>query len=388
MKALDDIVSRLVSPKEVYAVTCRFEPEGQSWSLAHLKLKKGNIELIDSAFSKSLADLFDNRESKPVLLLLLGKKVLTKSAPLTSEQEEYLVFEKTFPNVNPGDAFFQVHKVKGQQLVSVIRKETLLEVMDKLIAEKLDLVDVGVSENVFAEIIESLSHEEQKSIRVSLDEPSVESTTANCMGYSMPAECVPSFLVGINFFSVGIQSGSTEEIEEARRDWHYKVLFKQTMTFSSIGLFILLLINFLVFSHYSVLNEELEVQTNGYNAQIAELQKLKEDREEMKSFLAVNGEDDGQLAMMGDQLAAIVPKEVALSRMSFNPMERHLKRENLFRYTQGVIVIEGSTKRYTDFGSWVAKVKEFKWVESVDILGYEESASNHEGQFSIKITIV
>lgn len=382
MKALDDIVGKLVSPKEVYAVTCRFGSEGLSWSLVHLKLKKGNIELVDSAFSNSLTDLFEERESKPVLLLLLGKKVLTKPVAISGDNDDQVAFEKTFPNVNPEDAFFQVHENRGQQMVSVIRKETLQEVVNKLTSEKLDLIDVAISENAFAGMVEGLSAEVQASIEGGL----TESTTISCMGYSIPAQCVPSFLFGINFFSAGIQS-EAEEVEEIRREWRYKVLFKQTMTIGSIGLFVLLLINFLAFSHYSGLNEELEVQTSGYDSQIGELQKLKEDREKMKSFLEVNGSDDGQLAMMEDQLAAIVPKEVALSRMSFNPMERHLKRENLYRYSQGVILVEGSTKRYTDFGSWISQVKQFEWVKSVDILGYEESASSHEGQFSIKISI-
>lgn len=382
MKAIDNIRSFKFFPREVLSVECRFGTEGLWWSVAHLKRSKDTVELEGTNQGTSLKEVLGGFKELPVILVLGGKKVLSKSGERVGDDEK--AFEKAFPNVNPEDVYYQVDESTNDlQRVSVIRREMLEEPLQSLEEVKRMVVDLNIGDGGLVRLMDHIS-EDVKSIlesRVDMD----SEVEVDCMGYRLPQGCLRAFLSGINFLGSEEYVSGEDFIHTLREDWKYSFLFKKGLYGGVILFFLALLINFLLFTHYNDLNQDLEFQTQGFDGRINELERLKDEYKEIQSFLQVNGQDHGELAMMGDQIASKVPREVALSRLAFNPVERHLKRENLIRYFQGEILVEGTARRYGAFAEWVDGVKSLDWVSSLEIVGYEESGSKKEGEFSVKI---
>ena len=382
MKSLTEILNLKLFPKQVLATEVCFDREGVKWSVAHLKRVKGAVELINTWIGDSLEEVLKETKSVPVILLVTGKKVLTKRTTVAKTEEKTL--EKAFPNVNPDDVYFQIEDIDAEQVeVSVIRKETLQELWGNAEGQQYLMVDLAIGDSGLKQLYERVP--DQLSVQLNEVGDLNRSQEIECIGTKLPISAVRAFLFGLIFLGGEIFLSQEELVLNSRKEWMYKAMFQKGLVVGAATFFIALLINFLLFTHYSGVNQDLEYRTQGYDGRIAEVEKLKNEYKRVQSFLEVNSGDQAQLAMMGDQIASKVPADVALIRMAFNPVERYLKRENLIRYQQGEILVQGTASRYGALAEWIKGVKQLEWVSALEIVGYEESGSKKYGEFSVKI---
>lgn len=382
MKALTEILNLKLFPKQVLATEVCFDREGVKWSVAHLTRVKGGVELINTWIGDSLEEVLKETKSIPVILLVTGKKVLTKRATAANTEEKTL--EKAFPNVNPDDVYFQIEDVDAEQAeVSVIRKEILQELWGNIESQQCLMVDLAIGDSGLKQLYEKVP--DQLSVQLNEGGDLNRSEEVECMDTKLPIGAVRAFIFGLIFLGGEIFLNQQELVVNSRKEWLYKTMFQKVLAVGAVTFFMALLINFLLFTHYRDANQDLEYRTQGYDGRIAEVEKLKAEYNQVQSFLEVNGADQGQLAMMGDQIASKVPADVALIRMAFNPVERYLKRENLIRYQHGEILVQGTANRYGALAEWIKGVKQLEWVSALEVIGYEESGSKKDGEFSVKI---
>lgn len=395
MKALGNILHSFQYPQELLVVEYQFGGSSHLISVAHLKLRGEEVDLIGAKTLQDLQDLSAAFPQLPCVILFTGKKILSKNLSLGSEKygNEELI-NRAFPNIQQDDLIFDIQDLdKGSVVVSAARKDAVLQVLENW--PKM-FMPVDLSLGVFAvwPLLAGLQGEQIKLGAHSIDlisgetEMLLEQTSQpiELFGQEIDSELGLPFLFGILKLSERAFISTLPQVMHHRSEWRYSRLFKKGLAGSAVTVFILLLISFVMFSHYSSKVGELSYSTQAYDQQLTELSSLKETYQTKKQFLEVNGSQSFAASKMADAIAGIVPKGVALKRLAFNPVERHLKKENLVRFSRDKILVKGESESYSDFQQWLTALKSLEWLGKLEILGYEEADKGNAAIFEVSIS--
>ncbi len=393
MKALNEIVSQLDFPREYYSIELHLG-EDLSIYVCHIKIIKSELHIHASSKFKSIADFFESSESKiPIFLNITGKKILSKKLALVDGQEEQRAIGSAFPSVQQDQLQFQIDRInENEQVISAIRLEIALDFMNQFEEKGFQVLDISIG--YYGQWI-LLSKELEQSIQlgqyfINLETQEVETTNIqyseiNIFGESLYSDFLFGFLNGLHASINQNFRSSLPQLAQKRGDWKYSVLYKKGFPIAISVVFGLLLLNFILFTHYSGKNAELNAHTQYFDQQFSEVESLKKLVTNKKAYLQVNGSKTSRIAIGCDQLTQHVPNELSLQSLQFRPVEKVLKKENLVKFAKNEVLASGETKSYLEFKNWLQKIRSLNWVEDVEILGYNESGKGHQATFIIKL---
>jgi hypothetical protein len=175
---------------------------------------------------------------------------------------------------------------------------------------------------------------------------------------------------------------------------HEQVEFKNRKIFKVAGFsllvffFVLLLINYMFFSHYKEENEKLSMESSIYSGMIDEVTKLETVVAEKEYFL----KGAGWLAIpktsyYADRIAEDVPNSIKLTELKINPLNEKISKKGNLVFRSDTIFISGTCISPTVLNPWMEKVKSMDWVESVSNIGYNHDAKNKVGNFKVELII-
>lgn len=394
MNSIKDIWSDFQFPREFLAVEWHIGED--TWSWVHLKLQKNQVELLNSRSTSAIDSFFKDEKNLPCLLIITGRKVLTKkvqAAQAGNDQEELL--HRAFPNVNPEDLVSQVALInETEYAVSAIRKSFVNDLVKKWPTD-FPLIDLAISAYSLWPVISQLEDGEVNLGNFQVNVAKGEITPkdretgdpVDLFGEKISPEYAVAFLFGILKSSTKTFHTENKSIATYREDWKYSRFYKKGMLASAVAIFVILLTSFMGFSYYSEKTAEVSSLTQSYDQQIAQLNELKETYKKKEQFLKANGGQVSNTARMAEEVARLVPEKITLEQMSFHPVEKRLKRENLVRFYRNELIIKGETRAYSHFRNWLGDLKGLSWTGSIEIIGYEEASNGHEAGFTIRIRL-
>jgi hypothetical protein len=154
-----------------------------------------------------------------------------------------------------------------------------------------------------------------------------------------------------------------------------------------MGLFVLLLVNFLVFSWLNALNAKLADRVGRSAQNTNDLQSINDQVKNKETLLKSMGWDGGvNKSVLTDQLTALLPDEISLREITINPIDLSLSRvQKSIQFMDGRIRVTGNAGKILPVNEWIARIKTKKWVKNIQLDSYSYNSELNTGQFTLFI---
>ncbi len=253
-----------LTPK-VYAIDV--EINGDSTYLCNvveLTKQKGSIHFtVLEAAGEPLKKI---TKKDPVCLILNGKGIIHRKITVGASLPDMDIIKQIIPNVNPEDFYIQKQEIAGQkqaQIISLARKSLIDKVIADFSASFDFIVDVSISPFALDDILPVIQNENSlhyKNIQIHLRENSIEDFTVQVENKTQTLEIgnqsvetllLPALGTGFSFLINPTASHAPiDTVQERNKEYLYRQKTQLTGKISLISVFIILIINFLIFDHY------------------------------------------------------------------------------------------------------------------------------------------
>lgn len=341
---------------------------------------------------------------KPVSLSITGKGILTKKI----SREEELSDEKLsrlFPNIKP-EQFYIQNFISGEfSYVSIIRKEVLDEMLQRLRKADISILLVNLGPFGASHILRQLNsygkevHFDGHVISLSGkdDWDNYKYSPSARSDFPLKIDIEPIAEQFVLAYAAAFQLGLYHQLNALRlpvdainnnlTDFEEKQKFNFRLVATLAVFFILLFSNFLLFSYYSSENNVLQTQESKSAASVETLVNTEDDIAKKEKLLKDLGWYKGiSHAWLADQLAQSLPTGISLKEISINPLnsvESNRQRKEIYKI--GTIEITGETIDMDPVNEWIYALKNKNWPHRVNLDSFSPSAENDKQYFAVTI---
>lgn len=361
---------------------------------------KNNIRVETTGSCKDFKELIMTLpDSIPLYVSLDGKGIVHKVTDSASEGDE---LNKVLPNANKNDFIIQKIPIGSKKdFISVMRKEKLEEILNELTALNQFVFDTSLGPVSSFGIIQQKANQEEFHLphyQIILKEGEIQDIrkTSDATGnvdftieqYTLSINYLIPFTSCIaHFRKSDAQVLDFHQINEQRRNFIYKRLFRLSGWVVLLFLFGSLIANILIYQNLRTKNQSLSEQIeNGRELLkiIEQKQNLVKTREELISNTSFPR--DPLFAYYSDRIAKEVPPEITLNKLELAPQEKSSINKDLFQFINNRILIRGVTVNSESLDSWIKSLKTYDWISEVTITNYFDS-NNEVPRFDIEITL-
>ncbi|MDR1729765.1 MAG: hypothetical protein LBR52_03790 [Prevotellaceae bacterium] len=341
----------------------------------------------------------------PVCLILSGKGIIHRKITTGAQLPDADIIKQLIPNVNPDDFYIRKQEIDRQkekltQIVSLARKSFIDKVIADLSGSFDFIVDVSISPFALDDILPVMQNENSlyyKNIHILLRENNIEDFTVQAENQtqtleigSQPVDALLLPALGIGFSFLINPTGShapIEAIQRRNKEFLYRQKTQLTGKISLIPVFIILIINFLVFDHFYKKTQEEQPQVAKQEELINKVKLLNETLAAKSKFLQQSGLlTKNKISFYADRIANTIPDGITLTDWQFNPPADPNKKET-FTFKNGIIVISGISNQSAGFNEWIKELKSGEGIESASILGYDHDIKSNTALFTIELTV-
>lgn len=385
-------------------------PDG-SYELNLVVLKKEKSLLITEKQIEGLvsveeaATLID--PTIPLILIINGKGIIHRKMDIHENDTALTLLNKIFPNANSDEFVIQKTVLNSTQaFVSVIRLNSLTEILDQLVTNKMtsiagcflgpfvinDLLpliptDAINNENIIVGNYQLQVREQQ------ITEITAASITDNknivVGNENIPQKLLVAFAGALSWFT-----GNANGIANAVQVNGLKEEFREKQTFQARGwaalaaTFLILMINYLVFNNYWSKNNEMNSQLLLTQSALQRYEKLKTEFAQKKEFLEQNGLlDHSRTSYYADQLAHDLPATIQWTGLNIHPLKKKKASDETetLSFENKRISVSGNCQRSTDLNDWMKEIKKQTWVKDVTLVDYKQENAKEDGVFLMEI---
>ena len=358
--------------------------------LIHLMVLKKQKQLVlcesQKSFSGSVHDIPGMLPKNiPLHIAFTGQSVLHKKTQSGATGDLEREMQNNIPGAKPADLVYQFSAAaEGTGYISVIRKESIQEVLESINKSKLFINDIslgpfsihyltvqGLAEvNGFTfedfsvsfknRLISDISPADKKSrdipfIMVGDDKISHKYILAYASAFLF-------FLPGDNQRLI-----VTRGIHCQPERYYLERMSNIAGLFFIILLFSVLLINFMLYSRYDNRLANLNLRYNTNKNLIQKLDKLEHESQKKRQFLVKSGFlSKSRLSYFADRIAYLIPENTNLTELSLQPPLKKPEQGEQFNIRKDMILIKGNTSRINEVNQWIKTIKSEPWVEHIE----------------------
>ncbi|MDB5089161.1 MAG: hypothetical protein JWR09_3155 [Mucilaginibacter sp.] len=370
-----------------------------------------SIQNNQLSFQKKLLGITAISELKELLpvksyvsLNLYGKGILQKQLEKAAEINQHN-FSQILPNANIEDFYVQNFISGNLSFVSVIRKAEA----DKWISQLKELgfmpLMLGLGPFPVQNIITQLNvygndvifdghiihrNEQSEWISVKYHENITSEFPLKIESESISEKLLiayaSAFQLVLSTKVDGVQaevSALNEELKKVLEEKKLKVYGFLTLAV----FFILLLVNFFLFSGLNSSNAKLTEQVSRTAQSSSGIQQINDQVQQKDSLLKTLGwEGNINKASLIDQIASLLPEEITWKEAAVDPVDVSASRiqKSIVFYIRK-IRITGNSEKIIPVNEWIARIKTKAWVKNVQLDSYTFNSEQSTGQFTILI---
>lgn len=367
--------------------------KGSSLFVEKKELQVNSLEQIFEIVGKSL----------PIILSVEGKGIISKkvnTGGITSDKE---IINHVLTGAKPVDFYIQKVSVSEQTMfVSIIRKQILDSLLEEFSKTGRSVVMAGLGafhvNNIIALFSDKTDELYTQSEKLIINKGQIQEVVTpeqiNWERFRIGSETVSAkdilaFSAGCSYF-LPSQTGmiNTDKLSKQKQEF----IFKKMFSFLGIAylslLFILLLVNFMMFSQYSQQNNDLIDKLSENENLVTELDRLKVMYKTKEDFLKQSGFlQSSKLSFYADRLASDLPETITLSKMDLEPLQKKVKFGEQPMFANNTIRIAGITIESTVLNDWIKLLNTNKWIKKVEVINYNQETNRQPGNFEIEIII-
>ncbi|EDP71919.1 hypothetical protein FBALC1_12497 [Flavobacteriales bacterium ALC-1] len=365
-----------------------------------LKKKRAQLDIKASFEATAVEKLKDHiPKGKPLVLVINTDSVLTKKVKAKTKETLKLV-HMAFPNIKTEDFYYETISQGEHHFVSICRKTYVDDLLNDYTTKNINVIDFTLGNLISTTLIPfissnyintsnaSISLEDALITNIFTQEVDLESSH-DINGLDIKNNLLLSFAAALNLVvkTNVIQSSFSNTKEELNTTFKQKLFASQFLKMGLSTLFVILLINFLFFNHYYN-----EVNTLKETAQILEASKVKmvslneKVQKTEKMVDDVLKSSDSKSSLYVDVIINNLPKSILLKELNYQPLLKKIKEDKAIENFKNQILISGQSNNSIEFSQWVSQLENFKWIQSVNILSFEDT-SKSSSSFTIKLNM-
>ena len=378
--------------------------EGFEIRVCILEKKKGIISILKSKSKiESLEELKAFlEEGIPIALTISGKGILSKKLENTHENDINKHLLHAIPNAKPADFYLQLFQDSKLKYLSLVRKPVADDVLTLFHKENLHVISLSLG----GLLLHSLQVLQGESFVIQSVEHRIEVKDGSVVQYSYgqtPEQSASKIKLGDDEISVDLVLAYTSAFQQVLPDpvqaQHAQVSsdreeFLEKQMFTTFGWFVLsfflavLLINYIVFTWLSQETEKFTMASGLQKSQVVQLKNLQKEVGEKNIFLKSAGwMNTSKASFYADRIAATIPPSVLVTSLEVNPIDEKASRDQRKQiFTDELIVITGNCKRPIELNGWIKRLKDFSWVQKVNVENYNYDSEEKAGTFKVEIT--
>jgi Tfp pilus assembly protein PilN len=348
------------------------------------------------SYTDTIADKWDKK--LPFFLIVNTSQVIQKEVLSTDTSDEKLL-HKAFPNTNWDDFYFEIWRLKTKSVIAISRKLYVDELLSHYKNQKITVAGISLGICSVGEIIgytdqnqlstnhQTISKIEENSIISSSSEKESISYTINELQIENRQLLVFSGILRL-ITNATANTGSVIAYSQELQDHYNQGSFFTKVLKIGIGVVLIILVfNFLFFTHYYKLAQETSETLLVNQSSLEDINKIKQRiiiKEE--KFKSSAGNKASQSSLLINEIANKVPSTILLAELIYNPLEKKIKQEESIIVTENIITVKGITLSNNDLTQWIETIEKINGFKAVVITHFGKNEAN-ETEFSIKITL-
>lgn len=387
-------------------ISLRQEGDKSSFRCCKVSLDKEQLE-IDETWEITDWELIANSKHRsiPVALHLEARQILIKESSAIGLDEDQL--KSVFPSYDASRFYTVQMSGESKSWIAFVRRDYITEILDRFSAAGYEVIKVFIGPFLLDNILGQLNsysseysfdrhaihiHPENKKWQQYRWGDEFENRFALKIGdhpikqqYLLPYAAAFSTLMldYVNDYSIQVAA-----VEEQRQTWLEKQRFKINLVALTGLLFLLLLINTFLFSHYYQENQALEGKVSTQQSTVKDLGKLEAGIKENEQLLSELGWNGGvSKAWLLDQIGYTIRHyaQITLSQIQINPQSKGLGNTVIQQADQ--LVVKGNSPTLEMLNLWLRELKNNPWITKVSIEEYGNKQQDDTlDAFTIKIT--
>jgi hypothetical protein len=332
-----------------------------------------------------------------------GKGIIHKKTDLNGLTNPEHIINKVLPGGNTREFCYQVTATGSEQhFISLVRKEIISEIFREL--KKNGFINVqscflgpfalnsilseinetslcfsgqqlAITDNLISDIQPTFSSISEDGILVAEENVRVVSLNSFATAYAYFADTESN-----------IQSDLIDEIvAEAKAKRNFELRKFSTI----VSTFLILVVNFFIFSSYVDRNNDLSQAYQVKESATLEYEVLKKEYELKKTFLEENDlSRPSRTSFFANSIAGSLPSSINLNTLIINPVKAGKNTdENKLFFENRTIDLSGKCEQGNDLNQWMKQIKKYNWVSDVTLINYSQDRKNEAGLFLLRIKI-
>ena len=365
-----------------------------------LKVKKTKDELVkvEEGLFENIEDLVPHVDKRqPLMLTVNTSKVLKKQIGVDQKGTPEQWISLAFPNLALENFYFEILDNQKFRVVSISKKEYIADYLETLETQgifpcsiSLGISSMGSCLSYFGDLVvpgsnfELSKNDDSEYVMSSKNTPNKGTLELN--GLTLTNTGLLPFASILGHLGNNQKTSNTIETNgQISNEFQNRRLFDIGIKWGLAIILVILLSNFLLFSYYH--NKTLDMGTlasiEQQNKSLETLRdKVLEKEERLRSLLA-SGSSTSTFYL--DRIAHELPNSIQLEKMVYQPLAKPVRDQNPIEILEHSIMVTGMASDKTEFSQWTEKIEAKRWVENVEIVGYEYVSSSLD-RFTLKIT--
>jgi len=363
-------------------------------------LKKGSS--VDLCYFQEGLNSFDEidaqSEKYPAILCVQGTGLVQRMM-----SGSYVDIKQNIPNITMEEYLIELDETNPEEkLVALCRKEQVEAILceDSLMripVHHVSLGFVGISRylQLFAKEISCFEFEgntiyfgEDKILEIRKNKTS-SVTEYFFAGKNRKASEVLALAAGLTYFTGKTwNTFQLDGINEKIKEYTASKLSTFMLSYFGAALFVLLLINFLVFDYYHTKHNELEINSQELTAIQNEISRLQADVNVKRQFIQQNNvPQDYAFSFYADRLASFVSGGIGLTELSVCPVPGKVKEDKVIVFKSNTMHVAGTAPNSAAFSVFLEKINRASWVKQLNKQIYEYNNENENADFEVEIVL-
>ncbi|WP_422106039.1 hypothetical protein [Winogradskyella sp.] len=365
-----------------------------------LKKKKKQLD-IENSFETETMDTLKTHipKDKAISLVINTNAVLTKRIQSKTGDSQKLVY-MAFPNIKVEDFYYETLSQGEYQFVSICRKHYVDDLLNIYLSKGFMVVDFVLGNLICSTLNPFIDSDTIRSsnasfvfeshhiVDISVDANDME-TQYSINGLNIKNTLLLSFAAALQFLTKlkHIQSSFAGRKGELNSSFQQKLFAKQFLKIGLSTLFLILLINFLMFNHYYN-----EVNSLRETAQVLKASKVKmtdlnnKVKTSEKMVNDILQSKSSKSSFYANVIINRLPESILLGEFDYQPLVKKIKEDKPIENQKNTILISGQTKARVLFSQWISQLETISWIHAIDIVSFEDITSR-SSKFTIKLHI-
>lgn len=405
------IEQKIVQVNKVTGIEVIFLPDNRYTinciSIIH---KKNRINREQEAGGiANISELAKKIDSKtPLSVVFNGKGILVKKIQGSQPADNAVI--TVLPNANPADFFYETQPYGDFSVAAIARKDLIENFIQSLKKEGFTVLQAHLGFHAITNVLPFIYLDEQSSLVTNLfllqanaqkkitgfesrdlqDQEQLR-TTEYSIGdlYIRPTHLL-AFAAAVNILTDSLKNApvlASTTLTGERNEFRDQKIFRFAGITLLTAIFFILLLNFIIYSHYFNKNKELQVTRVFSKEKNEEAAILQERIKRKEDFLHRSGwHKPCKASFYADRIASLTPFNTLLTTMAIYPLKSNVSGEfPVMNFKTDTIQLTGTCENPVEINQFMNNLKIITEFKTVALKNYLYKKEKETATFSLEI---